>query len=61
MSQILINLCNNAIKFTEQGQVGIELHDFSQEGLHWAKITVRDTGIGIKPEDQVKLFQALPR
>jgi protein-histidine pros-kinase len=58
LSQILINLCNNAIKFTEQGQVGIELDDCSQDGRHVAKITVRDTGIGIKPEDQVKLFQA---
>jgi PAS domain S-box-containing protein len=58
LSQILINLCNNAIKFTEQGQVGIELHGFFQGERGLAKITVRDTGIGIKPEDQVKLFQA---
>ena len=58
LSQILINLCNNAIKFTERGQVGIELHDFSDGERGLAKITIRDTGIGIRPEDQVKLFQA---
>jgi signal transduction histidine kinase len=58
LSQILINLCNNAIKFTEQGQVGIELDGFSQGERGLARITVRDTGIGIEPEVQVKLFQA---
>ena len=57
-TQILINLCNNAIKFTEQGQVGIELHGSPDNEGRLERITVRDTGIGIKPEDQIKLFQA---
>ncbi|MGC4097383.1 MAG: response regulator [Nitrospira sp.] len=57
--QILINLIGNAIKFTEQGEVTLHL---SVEREEDARITVRfditDTGIGIAPEAQSRLFQA---
>jgi PAS domain S-box-containing protein len=56
LSQILINLINNAIKFTEKGSVRVELTP--ADGLTGTAIRVRDTGIGIKPEDQANLFQA---
>ncbi|MCL4501617.1 MAG: PAS domain S-box protein, partial [Deltaproteobacteria bacterium] len=58
LSQILLNLTYNAIKFTEKGEVRIELRRNSHDG-HWqTEFRVIDTGIGIKPDDQNKLFQA---
>jgi PAS domain S-box-containing protein len=56
--QIVINLTNNAIKFTQQGKVSIELNRRQENGNTMIELSVRDTGIGIKPEDQAKLFQA---
>jgi len=58
VSQILINLSNNAIKFTEKGQVRIQLGTRRSNGQTLASIEVIDTGIGIRLEDQEKLFQA---
>ena len=55
--QILINLANNAIKFTELGMVKIDLtcHDLGDDMME-LEYHVRDTGQGIKPEDLDKLF-----
>jgi PAS domain S-box-containing protein len=53
VEQVLLNLVNNAIKFTEHGAVCVEC---SQQGNRLA-IRVRDTGIGIKAEDLDKLFK----
>lgn len=58
LSQILINLINNAIKFTEHGEVSIRLSERPGDGGRKVEITVSDTGIGIREEDQSKLFQA---
>jgi len=58
VSQILINLVNNAIKFTERGSVQLELRQRQDDGLSRTEISVVDTGIGIKPADQTKLFEA---
>jgi PAS domain S-box-containing protein len=58
LNQILINLTTNAIKFTERGQVRIELDTHCDNGRTVVEISVVDTGIGIRPEDQVRLFQA---
>ena len=54
LSQILLNLTNNAIKFTEQGSIGLAL--VKRDAV--AELTVTDTGIGIRAEHQEKLFQA---
>jgi protein-histidine pros-kinase len=57
LSQILINLTNNAIKFTETGVVRLEV---VKPGVDDRVIELRviDTGGGIKPEEQEKLFKA---
>lgn len=54
VEQILLNLVNNAIKFTPQGEVTISCEADPQRII----TTVRDTGIGIAPEDSDKLFRA---
>jgi len=58
LSQILINLTNNAIKFTDSGTVQIELETRPVNGHTVAAINVIDTGVGIRAEDREKLFQA---
>jgi protein-histidine pros-kinase len=60
LSQILLNLANNAIKFTEIGSVGIELKEPAslEAGRKRIEFLVTDTGAGIRPEDQARLFQA---
>lgn len=58
LTQILLNLTNNAIKFTEKGQIRLELERQLDNGRHVTLIHVNDTGIGIRPEDQARLFQA---
>lgn len=56
IKQILVNLANNAVKFTQSGCVEINLsHETCDLGVSLI-ISVRDTGIGIKPEDLEKLF-----
>ncbi|WP_420474180.1 PAS domain S-box protein [Noviherbaspirillum sp. ST9] len=58
LRQILINLANNAIKFTDYGEVLISLAERHHDGMSTVSITVTDTGVGIKAEDHAKLFQA---
>ncbi|WP_300719318.1 transporter substrate-binding domain-containing protein [Pseudomonas sp.] len=56
--QVLSNLLSNAIKFTDNGQVLLRVRAISAEGgerLHVC-VDVEDTGIGISPEDQQRLF-----
>ena len=58
LTQILINLLNNAIKFTEQGTVRISLAQRQEDGVQVTEMSIADSGAGIKEEDQAKLFQA---
>jgi two-component system sensor histidine kinase BarA len=57
LSQILVNLLNNAIKFTAEGQVVVEAFRRRGEGgVEWTEIAVRDTGIGLDDAEQQRLF-----
>jgi protein-histidine pros-kinase len=58
LSQIIINLANNAIKFTDRGEVSIEVERQQTNGSARTEITVADTGIGIREEEQARLFEA---
>ena len=54
LQQVLLNLCSNALKFTErEGRVKIIA---KLKKNNFIKLTVIDTGIGIKEEDKGKLF-----
>jgi len=53
LTQVLINLVGNAIKFTDAGEVTIKAE--ANNGLF--RVSVRDTGPGISTDDQAKLFQ----
>lgn len=57
IKQVISNLVGNAIKFTDEGEVKISLVCRKHTSTtHSFEITVSDTGIGISPEDQEKLF-----
>lgn len=59
LRQVLVNLVGNAIKFTERGEVMVNLELESDTGAAVVlRGTVRDTGIGIEPKVQALLFQA---
>lgn len=56
LKQILINLCSNAVKFTSKGGVYISVfYDHKSSAI---RFVVKDTGIGLTPEQQQRLFQS---
>jgi signal transduction histidine kinase/DNA-binding response OmpR family regulator len=59
LRQVLVNLIGNAIKFTEKGEiiVNVDLQEKDEKGFHLL-FSVTDTGIGIAPEGLEKLFRA---
>ncbi len=58
LRQILMNLCSNAMKFTDQGSVSIAVEcQPSEEGTQRLAITIRDSGIGIAPDKQMAIFE----
>lgn len=62
LRQMLLNLVNNAIKFTERGEIRIEARELPAEGgvadgPVWLEFSVTDTGIGITPEQLQGLFE----
>lgn len=57
LRQVLLNLTSNAMKFTDRGQVSIRaIMEPSKPGGHLIRFEVEDTGIGIPPDVQKRLF-----
>ncbi|HEY8233648.1 MAG: response regulator [Vicinamibacterales bacterium] len=56
--QILFNLVSNAAKFTQVGRVALAVQAVRIQGEPWVELTVADTGIGLTPEQQRRLFQS---
>ena len=59
--QILVNLINNAVKYTEKGTVTLRLGGSFTENGYELSLIVKDTGKGIRKEDQPHLFEAFSR
>ena len=55
--QALFNLLSNAVKFTHEGNITLEAARQNMDGTEWIVFRVTDTGIGLSPEQIVKLFQ----
>jgi signal transduction histidine kinase len=55
LRQILLNLLSNACKFTKQGEVALRARKVA-DGRRWIELAVADTGIGMTPDQQAKLF-----
>jgi PAS domain S-box-containing protein len=59
LRQVLVNLINNAVKFTLAGAIDVRVDVDSRENKHIVlRFTVRDTGIGIPPEAQKTIFKS---
>jgi len=59
LRQVLINLAGNAVKFTERGSVTVHLSAQTEsEAAIRLKFSIRDTGIGIAPEAQARIFES---
>jgi signal transduction histidine kinase len=56
LRQILLNLLSNACKFTKDGEVALRVRRVA-DGGNWIECAVADTGIGMTPEQQAKLFE----
>src|SRR5262245_37013141 len=54
--QILFNLLSNACKFTKEGEVKLKARRFV-DGRDWIEVAVFDSGIGMTPEQQARLFE----
>ena len=66
VKQVILNIINNAIKYTEKGSVKIDVYSESNkpeddENVVYLLVRVADTGIGIRKEDMEKLFESFQR
>ncbi len=57
--QVMLNLINNAVKYTQQGGVSVDVSFNRAEGKLYA--SVKDTGIGIREADMIKLYDSFQR
>jgi signal transduction histidine kinase len=58
LRQVLLNVLGNAAKFTQEGVVTLSVRRETHDGVDWLHFAVRDTGIGIAPDQLAKLFQS---
>ena len=64
INEILVNILGNAVKYTPEGgriELSIDESESSSEGFNNLKFTVKDNGIGMKPEYKDKIFEAFSR
>lgn len=59
--ELVINLVDNAIKYSEKGRVDVGLTEILRDGKTFLQFSVKDTGMGIKPDDLPKLFAKFVR
>ena len=59
--QIIVNILNNAVKYTKQGMVKLAVEGIREDDVFTLKMQVTDSGIGIKQEDMDKLFGGFQR
>jgi PAS domain S-box-containing protein len=57
LRQCLINLLSNAAKFTEGGRITLMAERTGRDGIDWLTFRVTDTGIGMSPDQQARLFE----
>ena len=57
LSQMLINLLGNAIKFTPKGHVHMQATVMPMKGMPWLRVAIEDTGIGMNEDQQQRIFQ----
>lgn len=58
IGQVLLNLLNNAVKFTDKGKITVTVELRALDTTQcWLKVSVRDTGIGISAAEQARLFE----
>ena len=61
LRQVLLNLLSNACKFTKNGAVTLSVARGRIDGHDWLEFAVRDTGIGMTPEQQASSSRSSPR
>lgn len=61
IKQILLNIINNAVKYTNTGSVDVDIYAKNKHNFTDLTVRVKDTGIGIKEEDKHKLFKSFQR
>lgn len=57
LQQVMLNLVNNAVKFTDEGGVRINFSIYTTDKTKWLRIAVKDTGIGIESTKLPSLFE----
>ena len=57
LRQVVYNLMSNAAKFTENGTITLAIKRYLDAGNEWLEMAIRDTGIGMTPEQTEKIFQ----
>ncbi|MBT3380806.1 MAG: response regulator [Lentisphaerae bacterium] len=58
LRQCVFNLLSNASKFTKDGTISLHVARRGVVGVHWLDLRVQDTGIGMTPDQQAKIFEA---
>ncbi|MBE6910387.1 MAG: response regulator [Ruminococcaceae bacterium] len=59
--QVMLNIINNAVKYTKEGYVDVDVSAKETDGTALLTVKVSDSGIGIRPEDREKLFRSFQR